>query len=296
MPTEQKPPRVSVGSLIGFFALAYLITWGLSVFSASNLLPFAPPSPLVTFAAVFLHYGPSLAAIIVVAAGGGRAALGAFLKRLGQWRVGWPWYLFLFVYPAVLRLLAVGIDVALGGRLPTFFGATDVPAGNPLLLLPIVFLAVMFQAGLAEEIGWRGFGLPGLQQRFSALTSSLILGIAWCFWHFHPSNLPSLAPLAPWYVFNTIALTIVMTWLFNNTRGSLLIAVLFHTVSNVSDWIVPVMPTIASASGARPFIIQGVLVWLTALTVIVIHGPENLSRKHRRFGSLTAQGRANPIE
>lgn len=283
MPVDQKTRRVSAVSLIGFFALAYLITWGLSVFGAPNLLPLALPPPLVTFAAVSLHYGPSLAAIIVVAAGGGRAGLGALLRRLGQWRVGWPWYLFLFFYPVVLRLLTVAIDVALGGRLPTFFGATDVPAGNPLLLLPIVFLAVMFQAGLAEEVGWRGFGLPGLQQRFSALTSSVILGAVWCFWHFHPANLPLLAPLTPWYIFNTIPLAIVMTWLFNNTRGSLLIAVLFHTVSNVSDWIVPVMPTIASASGVRPFIIQGVLVWLTAVAVVIIYGPENLSRKHRRF-------------
>ena len=77
MSTEQKSRRVSAGSLVGFFALAYLITWGLSALGASNLLPFALPSPLVIFALVFLHYGPSVAAIILVAAGGGRAALTA---------------------------------------------------------------------------------------------------------------------------------------------------------------------------------------------------------------------------
>lgn len=283
MSADQKPGRVSAGSLIVFFALAYLITWGLSVLSAANVLTVEIPAVVATSAAVVLHYGPSLAAIIVVVVGARPVGLRALLKRLGQWRVGPAWYLFVFFYPVALRLLAVSVDVALGGEWPIFFGAADVPAGNPLILLPIVFLVVMFQAGLAEEIGWRGFGLPGLQQRFSALTSSLILGIAWCVWHFHPANLPFLAPLAVWYFFNTIALTIVFTWLFNNTRGSLLIAVLFHTANNVSDWIVPVMPTIASASGTRPFIIQGGLVWMTALIAIIVYGPENLSRKHRRF-------------
>lgn len=287
MPTEKNQHRVSAGALIGFFALAFAITWGLSVLGAPGLLPqnMVPPA-LATGALVVLHYGPSLAAIIVVSVGGG-GFLAAFLKRLVQWRVGWAWYLFVFTYPVALRLLVVGIDVALGGQMPTFFDAKIVPAGNPLWLLPLVFLAVLFQAGLAEEIGWRGFGLPALQQRYSALTSSIILGVVWTFWHFHPANYPFLAPLAPWYVVNTISLTVVMTWLFNNTRGSLLIAVLFHTASNVSDWIVPVMPTIASASGVRPFIIQAALVCLTALAVLIINGPENLSRRHGRSAQVT---------
>lgn len=287
MPSEKNQLRVGAGALIGFFALAYAITWGLSALGAPGLLPpnMLPPA-LTTGALVILHYGPSLAAIIVVTVSGG-GSLAAFLKRLVQWRVGWAWYLFVFMYPVALRLLVVGIDVALGGRMPTFFDAQIVPSGNPLLLLPLVFLAVLFQAGLAEEIGWRGFGLPALQQRYSALMSSIILGVVWTFWHFHPANYPFLAPLAPWYVVNTVSLTIVMTWLFNNTRGSLLIAVLFHTASNVSDWIVPVMPTIASASGVRPFIIQAVLACLAALAVLVINGPENMSRRHTRFAQVT---------
>jgi membrane protease YdiL (CAAX protease family) len=145
-------------------------------------------------------------------------------------------------------------------------------------LIPVVFLAVFFQAGLAEEIGWRGYGLPGLQQRYSALTASLILGVIWGLWHFNPVNFASLWPQAFWFFFNILPFTVLLTWVYNNTHESLLLAVLFHTASNVCDWIVPTLPTVANASGIRPFIIQGVLVWITAIVVIAIYGPKHLSR------------------
>jgi membrane protease YdiL (CAAX protease family) len=281
MTTKQQSDRIPRSSLIIFFLLAYGITWGLSVIATKGLLPFTIPPLLMNVSAILLHYGPAIAAIIMASIGGGRSGVFTLLGKIGRWRVGVMWYLFIFIYPLLLRLAAVGIDTLLGGKLPSFFSAGEVPGGSLALLIPVVFLGVLFQAGLAEEIGWRGYGLPGLQQRYSALTASLILGVIWGLWHFHPVNFAGLWPQAFWFFFNVIPFTVLLTWVYNNTNESLLLVVLFHTASNVCDWIVPTFSTVANASGIRPFIIMGVLVWITAIVVIAIYGPKHLSRNIR---------------
>ncbi|NUM46207.1 MAG: CPBP family intramembrane metalloprotease [Anaerolineales bacterium] len=224
---KKRTERISHKSLVAFFLLAYGITWGLSILATKDLLPFSIPPLPMNVSALLLHYGPAFAAIIMAFIGSGRVGVNALLARLGRWRVKPMWYLFIFLFPLLVRLSAVGMDVLLGGRPPVFFSATGVPTGNPVLLLPVVFLAVLFQAGLAEEIGWRGYGLPGLQQRYGALTASLILGVIWAAWHFHPLNFAVLWPQAFWYFFSVIPFTILLTWINNNTGESLLMAVLF---------------------------------------------------------------------
>ncbi len=276
----QHPKHSSQKSVLIFFVLAYAITWGLSALATQQILPWDVPPFLMTASSILLHYGPALAAIIMVSMEGGRSAVGALLGRLGQWRVGVRWYLFVFLFPLLVRLAAVGVDVLLGGQFPPFFSAGIVPEGNPLLLLPVVFLAVFFQAGLAEEIGWRGYALPRLQQRYGALTSSLILGVIWTFWHYHPENFADIWPITGYYLFSVVGLTILMTWIQNNTRASLLLAVLFHTVSNVSDWIIPTFPLVASANGMRPFLIEGLLTWVTVLVIIATSGAKYLRRQN----------------
>jgi membrane protease YdiL (CAAX protease family) len=278
MTTKQQSDRIPRSSLIIFFLLAYGITWGLSIIATKGLLPFTIPPLLMNVSAILLHYGPAIAAIIIVSITGGRSGVQALMGKLGRWRVGLGWYLVIFLLPVLLRLASVGIDVLLGGKLPPLFSSASVPSGNPFLLIPVVFLIIFFQAGLAEEIGWRGYGLPGLQQRYSALTASLILGVVWALWHFNPINFDTLWPYAFWYFFNVIPFTILVTWIYNNTRESLLMVALFHTASNVSDWIVPTLPTVTNATGIRPFIILGTLVWIAALVVIAIYGSKHLSR------------------
>lgn len=272
----QHTNHIAQKSLLLFFLLAYGITWGLSALATEHTLPFDRPPLLMNLSSILLHYGPALAAIVMAGVGGGRNAIKTLLGRLGQWRVGLRWYLFVFLFPLLVRLATVGVDVLMGGQFPSFFSAGIVPEGNPLLLLPVVFLAVFFQAGLAEEIGWRGYALPGLQQRYSALTSSLILGVIWTFWHYHPENFATIWPLTFYYLIAVISLTIIMTWIQNNTQASLWLAVLFHTVSNVSDWIIPTYVVVASANGIRPFIIESLLTLATALVIIVIYGPKHL--------------------
>ena len=264
--------------LVLFFALAYGITWLFSALATPGLLPLELPAVVRGLGAVLCHFGPSLAAMLVSAASGGRTALRQLLSQLGRWRVGAGWYAFVLLYPLAARLLAAGLDVLLGGTAPLPFRAGSVPAGNPLLLLVPVFAGVLLQAGLAEEIGWRGFALPRLQARYSALISSLILGILWAGWHFHPLNWPLMRPVAPWYVLGTLPFTILFTWVYNSSGGSLLLAVLFHTASNVSDWILPIVPFLSSTGSGRAYGLLILINTLLAATVVIACGPQHLAR------------------
>ncbi len=277
--TERKQNWIKRNSLVAYFVLAYGITWILSIIATKDLPLFPSPAAIRTFSSILLHYGPALAAIIVAGIVGGGASIWELLGRFREWRVGLHWYLFVLLYPTIARLLAVGLDVMLGGTAPAFFRARDLPEGvTPIVLLIPVFVGVLFQAGIAEEIGWRGFALSRLQARYSALNSSLILGVLWALWHFHPQNWPFLAPIAFWYILGVLSLTVIFTWVYNNTKGSLLIAVLFHTASNTSDWIVPIAPLITGASDARAFVLLHVFYLIVAIAVIAVFGPKHLSR------------------
>jgi membrane protease YdiL (CAAX protease family) len=278
-PGSPRPGFLKRNSLAAYFVLAYGITWILSIMATKGLFPFQLPAAIMTFSSILLHYGPALAAIIVAGIVGRRAGVQELLSRLREWRVGVHWYLFILLYPTIARLIAVGLNVLLGGTAPAFFGARGIPEGNPIILFIPVFVGLLLQAGIAEEIGWRGFALPRLQAHYSALTSSLILGVLWALWHFHPLHWSDLAPIAFWYILGTLSLTVIFTWVYNNTRGSLLVAVLFHTASNTSDWIVPIVPFITGASDVRASVLLQVFNLIVAVAIIVVFGSKHLSRR-----------------
>jgi len=170
----------------------------------------------------------------------GRAGIGRLLRRFVLWRVGLGWYLFVLVgIPAILVLSVI----VLPGVLGSFQGlATLAP-------LPLLFLAVygFFLSGpLGEEPGWRGFALPRLQSLHGPLVGSLILGVLWSLWHlplfFTPWNTLTTFNIVV-FVLATTCLSIIYTWVFNNTKGSLLIAILLHWSFDLSTLIVaPLFP------------------------------------------------------
>lgn len=270
--------RIGQNPLAAFFALAYGITWLSSAVATPGLLPIELPAIVRGLGAILWHFGPALAAILVAGATGGTAALGALLSRLRVWRVRARWYLVVLFLPLATRLVVVGLDLLLGGTPPLPFSAKGAPEGNPLLLFVPVFAGVLLQAGLAEEIGWRGLALPRLQARYKALVSSLILGILWAGWHFHPLYWPEMHSVALWYVLGTLPITILFTWVYNSTGGSLLLTVLFHTASNVSDWIVPVVPFLTEVDSRRTYGLFIALNAVIAVAVVTACGPQHLAR------------------
>jgi membrane protease YdiL (CAAX protease family) len=223
--------------LVFYFLIAYAGSWlvwmplALSE-DGTALLPFSSPLLAAVFpVAPFL--GPFLSAFVMTGATEGRAGVGRLLRRFVLWRVGLRWYLFaLFVVPALFVLSVI----LLPGVLASFQGLAPL-APLPLLSL---FVYVFFLGGpLGEEPGWRGFALPRLQTMHGPLVGSLILGPLWGLWHlplfwFPAWNTPPTILNIVLYVISAIAFTIVMTWVFNNTKGSLLIAVLMHASFNTT--------------------------------------------------------------
>lgn len=242
---EPKPAGVKAllarHPLVSFFVLAYGGTWlsQLPVVLSDDglgLLPFS--SPLLKWTApLSIFLGPFLAAFVMTGVTEGRAGVGRLLRQLVRWRVGLWWYLFALVGIPVLVVLSV---IVLPGVLASFQGF-GVLAPVPLLG---VFVYVLFFGGpLGEEPGWRGFALPRLQKRHGPLVGSLILGPLWGLWHlpmfFTGWNEPTVANVVV-YVVTVTAVTVVYTWAFNNTKGSLIIAILIHTSFNFST--VPLIP------------------------------------------------------
>jgi uncharacterized protein len=218
--------------LVFYFLIAYAFSW-LALMplvlseDGAGLLSYR--SPLGFYATLAIaSFGPFLSAFIMTSITEGREGVGRLLRRLVLWRVGLGWYLFALIGLPAIMVLSV---IVLPGALASFQGLATL-APLPLLAL---FVYVFFLGGpLGEEPGWRGFALPRLQRLHGPLVGSLILGPLWAFWHlpifWAPAwNFPPTILNIVLFVIAAIAFTIVMTWVFNNTKGSLLIAVLVHT-------------------------------------------------------------------
>jgi uncharacterized protein len=219
--------------LVSFFVMAYAGTWLFELpyvlsEDGSGLLPYSSPVVLwIMPLSIFM--GPFLAAFVMTGVTEGREGVGRFLRRFVLWRVGLRWYLFAFVGVPVLVVFSV---VVIPGALASFQGLSALA---PLYLLGMFFYALFPGGALGEEPGWRGFALPRLQSIHGPLLGSVILGALWGLWHlplfFTPWNeLTALNVVG--YDLTTICLAIMYTWVFNNTKGSVLIAILIHATFN----------------------------------------------------------------
>jgi membrane protease YdiL (CAAX protease family) len=203
-------------------------------------------------------YSPGLSGIFLVWHRYGWRGVSGLFRRLFLWRAPIAWWMFLVVGIAVI----VYAGAAIKGTISTPF-----PFSPWTLVFPAL-LQSLFLGPVGEEFGWRGLALPLLQRRFSPLCASLILGIVWAIWH-APAFLMSGTVQSAWafgpFFLGLIAITIILTALFNASRGSLLIAILYHLhVMN------PIFPD------AQPW--DSYLFALAALVIIVLNRDEMLRR------------------
>jgi membrane protease YdiL (CAAX protease family) len=234
--------------LVIFFVLAYAITWALV------------PLVSISFAFPVLGlFGPALAAIAVTAIVEGSPGVKALLGRVIQWQVGWPWYIVAIGLPVALGLAVAGLHRLMGGE-------ANAGPGDPIALIAVLALLVV-----GEEIGWRGFALPRLQARFGAIGASIILGVLWAAWHLANIAIPGLERYGyafPAFALFVVAQAVLFTWIANHTRGSVLLAWLFHAAINVAG------SQFAIGDPVRQWWLSGAVFGVVALLVIVFQGPD----------------------
>jgi membrane protease YdiL (CAAX protease family) len=267
-------------SLITFFFLTYALTWilWLPLVFLRDTIPAAPALVLVLLGSLI----PSTLAIVLTAIVFGRRSLGTLLSRLLIWRINPLWYVMLMLGSLTLA----GGMVALNA----FVGGPAINVGVALLTVMITLVFFIFPgSALGEEIGWRGYALPRLQYRRSALSASLILGVIWAFYHlplfFTGQAFRSPSILVP-FIISTIALSVILTWVYNSTGGSLLMVVLLHATANLP------LTLLLEPLGSRavlPFWLFVGLMVVAAIVVVIVAGPAHLSRKRRKQEEGAAQ-------
>jgi hypothetical protein len=225
--------------ILEFFFCAYAFSWlcWLSVVAASlGFIDLALPQQfLITLG----QFGPFLAAILLTTLQAGKPGLRELVHRLLRWKVNPVWFGVAFLLPPFSYFIAIGAHSVVQGVPPEF---------KPVSIMNDVFInyfIILFVGGpLGEELGWRGFALPALQASHCRVTASVILGIAWAGWHLPLWLLADAftVPAFTLYIVGTIPLTILFTWVYNETRASVLLAMLFHCSINTFYIILPIEP------------------------------------------------------
>ncbi len=269
--------------LSSFFILAFAFSW---FWELAIVFPLNVPFPFDGILMTIL--GPTLAAFIMAAITEGKTGVVTLLRRYVRWRVGLLWYLFaLLVIPAMLFL---GMLLFGGG-----FAGFHAPTISFLQTYLVTYVAIFFAGGpFGEEPGWRGFALPRMQQRSGPLMGTLILAVLWALWH-----LPIFVLLPGYngtasgfsgfligfggFTITVIAFAIIFTWVFNNTRGSLLLTILLHASINTSTMFATLFPSLPKVGvlSQLPLIIWVVF---ALLLVVVTRGQLGYQRYRRETG------------
>jgi uncharacterized protein len=229
-PPPSRHGELTVRSAWKFFAATFGISWGLGMLVVlfmdqveSVLGPLGYTNP----AFVLMVYSPGFVGLFMVWRHYGVRGLRLFFGRFTLGRMGRGWWLLLMIgMPAVFYAGAV-VNGNIG----------DFPFDPWYRVLPALIPA--FLIGPIEELGWRGIALPLLQRRFTPLSAALIIGIVSAVWH-TPAFFMSGTKQAGWdfwpFFFGVIAISVILTPMFNAAGGSLLVAVLFHAQMNGPAW------------------------------------------------------------
>lgn len=253
-----------------FFVLTCALSWGWWTVAAFGL----SDGTLGRALAIPGAFGPPIAAAVMTWASGD--SLRGWATQVVDWRVAPRWYLVAVGLPAAFVLVGVGGTLAAAG------GPLDLSVvPGRLAFFAVSFVVAFFVGGGQEELGWRGFALPRLQETYSAVSASLVIGAVWALWH-----LPLFLLDAPrnqtgdflLYAALVVGFSVLLTWCYNSTGGSVLLAMCLHAGVNASGNLLPA-PT--SAIDKWPLAIDAgmiVGVWLAVLAVVGWTSLGSLSR------------------
>lgn len=268
-------------ALVIGIVLMFLFTWPIDL-SNSGLMPFKVPFILY----LFLGWGIFVAAVLMTWLTLGGGAVGQLLQRYLKWRVHWTWYLALLLMPAA-AVIGVFLNAALRGT-PADFSKVMADQLRPPGLSRLAFVLPFFLTDLisnGEEIGWRGYVLPRLQAKHSALAAALTTGVIWGLWH-----IPKLLTHWDWgyfalFMLDTIAKAVFLAWMYNGTGGSLLLVAMVHAAWNTTGIFIPVASTV-SAENLGALAMRVVVEILIAVVVVVASGAARLTRTEPKLAQV----------
>lgn len=253
-----------------FFVLAFALTWAIQiplVLDARGMLPFHVPGIFQFLQGPM----PGIAALIMAGLASGRAGIVDLLRRVIRWRVGWVWYVIAIFGTGAVYLGAVFGSTLLGGPAPT------VPELSLTLLAGFLIQMAIYLIFNWEDIAWRGFAATRLQATQSALVTAIILGVVEGAFHiplfFAPSSSQASSPFLV-FMLLSIAGVVILNWVFNNTRGSVLLAMIFHAAANTWTDVVSIPP----GSGLG-WTVWAALFTIIAVALVIVFGARYLSRK-----------------
>ncbi|MBD0285844.1 MAG: CPBP family intramembrane metalloprotease [Flavisolibacter sp.] len=263
---------MSLKNLIPFFALAYFISWLI-------WLPLYMPHfdvhglPVLPFHHAFGALGPMIAAFIITYYE--RRTKGLKDLAMAMMKANSAVLLLVaFVAPFVLLLIAATID-SYQSHTPLNLSMIGRTKEFPHFNFLSFFLYSLLFFGFGEETGWKGYALPKLQTRYSALTSAIIFTFFWAIWHvplfFYRPGYTSMgmAGMAGWF-FSLLTGSILLTWLFNASKGSILVCAVFHATIDmvfISDFV-----------GSNTITYLGILVTIWGILMIPVLIAKNKRR------------------
>ncbi len=253
-------------SIVTFFLLVILFSipfWFMDAV-AGQLLPGEMPTNLPISS--LMACSPIIAAVILVRRQEGTKGVKTLLRRAFDYKGirGKIWYVpILFFWPAMM-VLEYGLMKLMGVPLPE----PQIPV-LPVLISFVVF----FFAALGEEVGWQGYAIKPLQERWNALAASILLGIVWAGWHIVPFVQMGRTPAwIAWQCMGMVATRILMVWLYNNTGKSVFATILLHAMNNVTTTLLP-----SYGWQYDPFV-AFIILAVAAAIVTFLWGPKTLAR------------------
>jgi membrane protease YdiL (CAAX protease family) len=260
------PATPRIKSPQAYVVLTFVLSipfWLVGAVTKLQILPSLPVSSLMAVC-------PLIAAAILVYRENGRAGVLELLKRSFDFKRvrDTIWYV-----PTILLMPGIMIGSYIALRLM----GVHLPDPQFSFTTILVLFVVFFIAAIGEEVGWSGYAIDPLQDRYGALAGALLLGGVWAVWHIIPLlSVPRSLAWIAWWSLGTVASRAIITWLYNNTGRSVFIAILFHAMINVTYLLFPI-----DGSSYDPRI-TGLIMTFMVIIIVGIWRPQTLVRESRR--------------
>ncbi|MEO8086532.1 MAG: CPBP family intramembrane glutamic endopeptidase [Bacteroidota bacterium] len=257
--------------LITYFLLSYLISWSIwfplyaHIFGVNNL-------PALTFQHALGALGPLLASFITTFIFLKKEGINILLKKCFQIKP--IIYLIIALFsPFLLAILASVINYFISNEPIQLVGLLTTKEFPQLSFISFLFYTLIF-FGFGEEVGWRGFALPRLQNKMNALTASFLLALLWALWHlplffYRPGYTSMELPGIIGWIFSLLTGSVLLTWLFNSSRGSILICAVFHSTIDIAFT--------ADVTNKNIVNYMGFLITVLGILIIILFKPKNLA-------------------